>query len=59
MFKKSSNFDEFLVKVILADIFDPSGSDDFEFVSRKIVNCFDAHGMIKIHDFYNEADLAA
>tara|TARA_A100001388_G_C28473639_1_gene358984 strand:+ start:27 stop:206 length:180 start_codon:yes stop_codon:yes gene_type:complete len=59
MVKKASDFDEFLVTAILADIFDPSGSDDFDFVSRKIVNGLDAHGMIKSHDFDNEADLAA
>ena len=59
MVKKSSNLDEFLVATILADIFDPSGSDDFDFVSRKIVDGLDAHGMIKSDDYDNEADLAA
>ena len=59
MLKKASDFDEFLVTMILADIFDPSGSDDFDFVSRKIVNGLDAHGMIKSHDFDNEKGLAA
>ena len=59
MVKKASDFDEFLVTAILADIFDPSGSDDFDFVSRKIVDGLDAHGMIKSHDFDNESGLAA
>ena len=59
MVKKASNFDEFLVATILADIFDPSGSDDFDFVARKIVNGLDAHGMIKPNDFDNKDDLAA
>ena len=59
MVKKASNFDEFLVTAILADIFDPSGSDDFDFVSRKIVDGLDAYGMIKRKDFDNEKDLAA
>ena len=59
MFNKSSDIDEFLVTTILADIFDPSGSDDFDFVSRKIVEGLDAHGMIKRNDFDNEEDLAA
>ena len=59
MVEKASDFDEFLVATILADIFDPSGSDDFDFVSRKIVDGFSSHGMIKSHDFDNEEGLAA
>ena len=59
MVKKTSDFDEFLVATILADIFDPSGSDDFDFVSRRIVDGLDANGMIKTHDFDSEKGLAA
>ena len=59
MVKKTSNFDDFLVATILADIFDPSGSDDMDYVSKKIVDGLDSLGMIKSHDFDNEADLAA
>ncbi len=59
MLKKASDFDEFLVTMILADIFDPSGSDDFDFISRKIVDGLDAQSMIKRNDFDNEKDLAA
>ncbi len=59
MVKKTSDFDDFLVATILADIFDPSGSDDFDFVSRKIVNGLDDFGMIKSNDFDNKEDLAA
>ena len=59
MSKKTSDFDDFLVATILADIFDPSGSDDIDFVSRKIVDGLDAYGMIKSHDFENEEDMAA
>ena len=59
MVKKVSDFDDFLVTTILADIFDPSGSDDFDFVSRKIVNGLDDFGMIKSNDFDNKEDLAA
>jgi hypothetical protein len=59
MVKKASDFDDFLVATILADIFDPSGSDDFDFVSRKIVNGLDDFGMIKSNDFDNKEDLAA
>jgi len=57
--KKTSDFDDFLVATILADIFDPSGSDDIDFVSRKIVDGLDAYGMIKSHDIANEENLAA
>ena len=59
MVKKASDFDDFLVATILADIFDPSGSDDFDFVSRKIINGLDAYGMIKSNVFNNKEDLAA
>ena len=59
MVKKASDFDDFLVSTILADIFDPSGSDDIDFVSRKIVDGLDAYGMIKSNDFNNKEDLAA
>ena len=59
MKKKSSNFDEFLVATILADIFDPSGSDDIDLVSRKITDGLDSYGMIKCYDFDNEEDMAA
>ena len=59
MVKKSSSFDDFLIATILADIFDPSGSDDIDFVSRKIVDGLDAYGMIKDDKFNNEESLAA
>ena len=59
MLKKTSDFDDFLVATILADIFDPSGSDDINFVSRKIVDGLDAYGMIKSHDLDKEEGLAA
>ena len=59
MVKKTSNFDDFLIATILADIFDPSGSNDMEYVSKKIVDGLDSCGMIKSHDFDNEEDMAA
>ena len=59
MIKKTSNFDDFLVATILADIFDPSGSDDMDYVSKKIVEGLDSCGMIKSHEFDNEQDMAA
>jgi len=59
MVKKISDFDDFLVATILADIFDPSGSDDIDLVSRKIVDGLDSYGMIKSHEFENDEDKAA
>ena len=59
MAKKTSSFDEFLIATLLADLFDPSGSDDFDFVSRKIIDGLDAHGMIKSNQFEEDAGLAA
>lgn len=59
MVKKASNLDDFLVATILADIFDPSGSDDIDFVSRKVVDGLDSNRMIKSHEFENEGGLAA
>ena len=56
MVRKASDFDDFLVATILADIFDPSGSDDIDFVSRKIVEGLDAYGMIKRYDFEEQEE---
>ena len=59
MVKNTSDFDDFLVATILADIFDPSGSDDIDFVAKNIVDGLDAYGMIKGPEFVNEDDVAA
>ena len=59
MVKKASSFDDFLVATILADLFDPSGSDDIDLVSRKISDGLDFYGMIKSYEFDNEEDIAA
>ena len=59
MNKKASDFDDFLIATILADLFDPSGSDDLEFVSKKIVDGLIENGIIKNEDFTDEEDIAA
>ena len=59
MNKKASDFDDFLLATILADLFDPSGSDDLEFVSNKIVDGFIENGIIKNEDFTDEKNIAA
>ena len=47
MSKKASDFDDFLIATLLADLFDPSGSDDFDFVSKKIVDGLIDNGLMK------------
>ena len=59
MVKNKSDFDDFLVATILADIFDPSGSDDMDYLSKKIVDGLDACGMIKSNDLDHGEELAA
>ena len=59
MNKKASDFDDFLIATILADLFDPSGSDDLDFVSNKIVDGLIENGIIKNQDFIDKEDIAA
>ena len=59
MSNKASDFDDFLIATILADLFDPSGSDDLDFVSKKIVNGLINNGIMKNDNFVDEEDIAA
>ena len=59
MSKKNSDFDDFLIATILADLFDPSGSDDLEFVSKKIVDGLIDNGLIKNDEYEDKEDIAA
>ena len=59
MSKNASDFDDFLIATILADLFDPSDSDDLDFVSNKIVEGLIDNGIMKNEDFENEKDIAA
>ena len=59
MNKKASDFDDFLIATVLADLFDPSGSDDIDFVSNKIINGLIDNGIIKNKDITDEEDIAA
>ena len=43
MIKKASDFDDYFIATLLADLFDPSGSDDVDFVAKKIVNGFEEY----------------
>ena len=38
MIKKVSDFHDYFVATLLADLFDPSASDDIDFVAKTIVN---------------------
>ena len=59
MNKKASDFDEFLIATILADLFDPTGSENLEFVSKKIVDGLMENGLMNNEKFKNEGDIAA
>ena len=48
MSKKASDFDDFLIATVLADLFDPSGSEDLDFVSKKIVDGLIDNGLMKM-----------
>ena len=59
MSKKASDFDDFLIATVLADLFDPSGSDDFDFVSKKIVDGLIDNRLIKNKEDEDEEVIAA
>ena len=59
MNEKASDFDDFLIATILADLFDPTGSENLEFVSKKIVDGLIENGLIKKENYEDEGDIAA
>ena len=59
MNKKASDFDDFLIATILADLFDSTGSENLEFVSKKIVDGLIENGLMKNEKFEDEGDIAA
>ncbi len=59
MNEKASDFDDFLIATILADLFDQTGSENLEFVSKKIVDGLIENGLIKKENFEDEEDIAA
>ena len=59
MNEKASDFDDFLIATILADLFDPTGSENLEFVSEKIVDGLTENGLMKNEKFEDEGDIAA
>ena len=46
MIRQSCNFEDFFVTSTLADRFDPSGSDDADFVAKIIINGLEEYGII-------------
>ena len=59
MSKKASDFDDFFIATVLADLFDPSGSVDLDFVSKKIVDGLIDNGLIKNEELEDKEDIAA
>ena len=43
-----SDFDEYILMTILADLFDETDSDDVDLLSSKIVNGLERNGFIKV-----------
>ena len=54
MIRKASDFDEFFVAALLADLFDPSGSDDLEVVAKKIINGLEEYGILDYKNIDDE-----
>jgi len=54
MDKKASDFDEFLIATVLADLFDSTGSDDPAFVAQKIFNGLRENGLINQKDLEDD-----
>ena len=54
MIRKASDFDDFFVATLLADLFDPSGSEDIDLVAKKIINGLEEYGIIDYKNIENE-----
>ena len=59
MMKKASDFDEFFVATVLADLFDSTGSDDPDFVAQKIVEGLKENGLLIREELDDEEHIAA
>ena len=59
MKKTSSDFDEFFVATVLADLFDSTGSDDPDFVAQKIVEGMKENGLLHHEEFDDDELMAA
>ena len=59
MKKKSSDFDEFFVATVLADLFDSTGSDDPDFVAKMIVDGLQENGLLHQEELDDDGLMAA
>ena len=59
MKNKASDFDDFLIATVLADLFDPTDSDNLEYVSEKIVEGLFKNGILKNYDNDEEELIAS
>ena len=58
MSSKASDFDELFVLTVLADLFDPSGSDDPNHVAQKILEGLEKNQLIN-NNYEEDNDLLA
>ena len=55
MKKIRSEFDDFFLINVLADLFDPEGSEDIDFVADKIFEGLDNYGLISNKQIINSS----
>ena len=54
-----TDFDEFFIATVLADLFDSTGSEDLDFVAKKITDGLLENGLIKNIQIDNDDELIA
>jgi len=59
MNQNASDFDEILAATLLADLFDPTGSDDPDYVANKILDGLKNNGLLDQEDLDNDELMAA
>ncbi len=59
MKRHDSDFDEFFVTTVLAELFDPTGSEDPDIVAEKIVDGLNRNGLINCKEFDDDLPMAA
>ncbi len=57
--KKASDFDDFFLATVLADIFEPTGSKDLDLVSQKVTDGLSKHVILDNEDFEKGESIAA
>ena len=59
MIKNPSNFDEFLVATVLAELFDKTDSNDPDYLAQKIMTGLQANGLTKYANNEKDEHMAA